>query len=114
MTRSANTDTNTELGKLTERIDQHHKYNVAEFAEIKRRLDYTNGDIKDLKNWRREREIREEAVEDFKKKNPVSVANAEQVNVSNVLFSDGVQRIFLAIAGLITAVASYVALRGGA
>ena len=84
--------------------------NSKELGEIKMQVKKTNGRVTILERWK----DKYEAIQEYKKENPIQVSKADNVNIKSVWLSEGGQKIFLAIAALITAVATIVTLRGGA
>jgi hypothetical protein len=94
---------------LLAEIRSNHSEVVTRLGAVEEQVKHTNGRVKKLELWK----ARLEGLWDGRKENAPIVQKAESVNVKSVWFTDGGQKVFLAIAGLITAIAIYVTARGG-
>lgn len=98
--------TNSEL--LAEIRSNHAEVSVR-LGAVEKQVRVTNGQVKRNSEWI----SNQEAVETYKDKQLV-VQNAEIVNIKTKWYETPEGRqIFLAVAGLITALAGVIALRGG-
>lgn len=98
--------TNSEL--LSE-IRSNHAEVTVRLGAVEKQVKKTNGRVTTLETWK----SKSDAIDEYKKSQPV-VQNAETVNFKTRWYEtlEG-RQIFLAVAGLITALAGVIALRGG-
>lgn len=103
-----NSDIMKTLGTLGERIDGNHRELSSRLKSVEEQVRYTNGkvtrntkEIDDLKALNKEKDAIAEAIEKFKGAQSSS-------NPKSLFFSDGGQKILVAIAIIMTAIGSYI------
>ena len=90
-------------------IRANHAEVTVRLGAVEKQVRKTNGRVATLETWK----SKSDAVAEYKANQPV-VQNAETVNIKTKWYETPEGRqIFLAVAGLITALAGVIALRGG-